>query len=75
MGAFTLSLIIGSAIGLIVTVRQVIRIYTGASTKVVRNPDGSVSLLVPSTIVFFILWSLVFFVVALILVSLLNWIR
>ena len=74
MGTLTLSLVSGSAIGLIFSLWQAIRVYTGEA-KIGRNPDGSVYRPVATIIGFFILWSMVFFVVALIVISLINWIK
>ena len=75
MGTLTLALIIGLAIGLILSIWQAIRIYTGANTKIIRNLDRSVYRPVATIIGFFVLWSLVFFVIALIVVSIIKWIK
>jgi len=75
MGTLTLSLVIGSIIGLILSTWQANRIYTGANPIIIRNPDGSVYRPVATIIGFFILWSLVFFVIALVVVSIINWIK
>ena len=75
MGTLTLSLIVGVAIGLTVTIWQAIRIYTGANPRIARNPDDSVYRPVTTIVIFSILWSVVFFVIAFIVVSIINWIR
>ena len=69
-----LSLAIGLAVGLIVTIWGSSRVFTGANTKISRNPDGSVYRPASTIIGLFILWSLVFFVIAFIVISMIKWI-
>ena len=72
MGVVILPLAIGVALGLIVAIWQTIRISTGANTKIIRNPDGSVYHPVGTIIGIFILWSLVCSVIAFIMIALIN---
>ena len=72
MGFVILPLIVGLGLGLIFSIWQAIRISTGANTKIIRNPDGSVYRPVGTIIGFFILWSLVFSVIAFIMISIIN---
>ena len=65
MGTFTLAFVIGMAISFIFTVIWALRAYFGIA-PVMRNADGSVYRFVPTMIGFFILWSGIFFVVALV---------
>ena len=69
MGVVILPLAIGVALGLIVAIWQTIRISTGANTKIIRNPDGSVYHPVGTIIGIFILWSLVCSVIAFIMLN------
>ena len=71
METVTLSLGIGLVIGLLLTIRQAIRIFTRAAPTI-RNEDGSVYRPVATLTLFFILWSVVFIAVAFIVVSLIK---
>ena len=75
MGFVILPLIVGLGLGLIFSIWQAIRIFTGANTKIIRNPDGSVYHPVGTIIGIFILWALVFSVIAFIMISIINWIK
>ena len=71
MGTFTLALIIGMAISAFFSVIWAFRAQMGIA-KIGRNSDGSVRMLIPTLIGFFILFTVVFFVIALILVSIVK---
>ena len=66
MGAFLLALVIGVSIGVVLTIWQAIRLKTGQNVVAMRNSDGTTYAFTFTIVGFFILWSVVFFVVALI---------
>jgi len=66
MGSFLLALIIGVSIGTVLTVWQAIRLKTGQNVVAMRNSDGTTYAFTFTLVGFFILWSVVHFVVALI---------
>ena len=71
MGTFTLALIIGMAISAFFSVIWAFRAQMGIA-KIGRNSDGSVRMFIPTLIGFFILFTVVFFVIALVLVSIVK---
>jgi len=72
MGAFLLALVIGVSIGAVLTVWQFIRMKTGENDRVMRNADGTVYAFTFTIVGFFILWSGVSFVVALIPIAIIK---
>lgn len=72
MDAMTLSLKIGLVLGLLLTIWQAIRIFTGANPVIMRNEDGSVYRAVATLTLFFILWAVVSVAVAFIVISLIK---
>ena len=71
MGTFTLALVIGMAISAFFSVIWAFRAQMGIA-RIGRNPDGSVHMFIPTLIGFFILFTGVVFVIALIPISIIK---
>lgn len=70
MSLVTLPLEIGLGIGLILSLGQAISVYTGVNTKAHRPTNRTVWVL--TFIQFFIFWSVLIFVISLVVVSVIS---
>ena len=68
MNTLIIAAIIGCGIGLLLTIWQIFRLNTGRNPKVIRNPDGTIAGYGRTMVLFFIMWSVVHFVLAFVVV-------